>query len=175
MKLNNKLPLIFILFILVSAVTACAQVGSQSYTDPFAYCTAIGTIDAPDARFTGLALPDVIVQGYLKANNLDLSLAVDENFTKMTSWRCMDSKVYACNVGANLPCASKANLDKIPTQPMTDFCKQNPGSDFIPAVVTGRETVYNWVCDKEVPLAKEQLSQADTAGFIANIWYEVKK
>ena len=175
MKHYNKLPFFFILFILVSALPACAPAGSQSYTDPFAYCAEAGTIDVPDARYTGPALPDVIVQGYLKANSLDLSLAADENFTKMTSWRCMNSRVYACNVGANLPCASKANLDKTPTEPMIDFCKANPGSDFIPAVVTGRETVYNWVCDKEAPLAKEQLSQADAAGFIANIWYEVKK
>ena len=93
MKHYNKLPLFFILFILVSALPACAPAGSQSYTDPFAYCAEAGTIDVPDARYTGPALPDVIVQGYLKANSLDLSLAADENFTKMTSWRCMNSRV----------------------------------------------------------------------------------
>jgi hypothetical protein len=28
------------------------------FSDPFAYCAAVGTIDAPDARYTGPRVPD---------------------------------------------------------------------------------------------------------------------
>ena len=32
------------------------------YTDPFAYCAAVDTIDTPDARYTGPAAPDAIIE-----------------------------------------------------------------------------------------------------------------
>jgi hypothetical protein len=91
----------------------------------------------------------------------------------MTIWRCMGGKVYACNFGANLPCDSKANTDKTPTQAMADFCKQTPDADFIPMYITGHETIYSWHCVKDQPALLEQISQVDDAGYIANIWYEV--
>ena len=44
----------------------------------------------------------------------------------------MNKSVYVCNFGANLPCDSKADTDKNPTQPMQDFCKANPTADIDP-------------------------------------------
>jgi hypothetical protein len=31
-------------------------------TDPFAYCATVGTIDMPDARYTGPQMPDAVVR-----------------------------------------------------------------------------------------------------------------
>ena len=157
----------------VSSPNTIPTAAQASYTDPFAYCTAVNTLDAPDARYTGDKLPDAVMQGFLKASEANPDAAADENFRKMTIWRCMAGQVYACNFGANLPCDSKANTDKTPTQAMNDFCQQNQNSDFIPMVVTGHTTIYNWHCLKDKPEALEQLSQVDQAGFIANIWYPI--
>ncbi len=33
--------------------TASPALTQATYSDPFAYCAAVGTIDAPDARYTG--------------------------------------------------------------------------------------------------------------------------
>src|ERR1700730_17898790 len=46
--------------LLVSAVMlfAASSALAQSFTDPVPYCQAVGTIDSPDARYTGLKLPD---------------------------------------------------------------------------------------------------------------------
>jgi hypothetical protein len=145
----------------------------QTFTDPFAYCAAVGTLDKPDGRYTGQPLPDVLMQGYLKASGASPNAAADPNFRKMTIWRCMQGKVYVCNFGANLPCDSKANTGKTPTQAMIDFCKQNPDSDFIPMSVTGHDVIYSWHCVRDVPIILDQISQVDPAGFLANIWYPV--
>jgi hypothetical protein len=32
------------------------------FSDPFAYCAAVGTIDAPDARYTGPKVPEVVAR-----------------------------------------------------------------------------------------------------------------
>lgn len=140
-----------------------------AYDDPFAYCAAVGTIDAPDERYTGEELPVVILEGVrdaLNANDVDL-----EVFEIGTVWRCMDGQVYACNVGANLPCLAKADESREPTEPMVDFCAESPDSDFIPAVVTGRSTVYNWACEDGEPVVVDQFTEVDSQGFLEFVWY----
>jgi Tol biopolymer transport system component len=94
-------------------------------------------------------------------------------FRQTTIWRCMDGVVYACNFGANLPCDSKANIDKNPTQAMNDYCQANPNSDFIPMYVTGHDTIYTWRCNEGTAEALEQVGRVDAAGYLADIWYEI--
>lgn len=85
----------------------------------------------------------------------------------------MSGKVYACNVGANIPCTTKAVTDKTPTQAMNDYCKANPKSDFLPTVVTGRATVYSWQCTDGTPTIAKELTKPDAAGFLSLFWYEI--
>jgi hypothetical protein len=158
-----------------AAATATAQPApsQQTFSDPFAYCAVVGTIDAPDARYTGPQVPDEIITGFKKAAGLEASTEPLDMFKKTTIWRCMDSKVYACNFGANLPCSSKANTDKTPTQAMVDYCQANPDSDFIPMAVTGHSTIYSWHCVKDTPELLDQIEKVDAAGYLAQIWYQI--
>ena len=145
----------------------------DTFSDPFAYCTAVGTADEPDQRYTGQKMPDAIVDGLQGA--LGLSGTPSPAVTQTSVWRCMDGKVYACTVGANLPCTEKANRDKTPTQEMKDFCQANPDSDFIPAYVTGHNVVYEWQCKAGVPQAGKELWKVDARGFVADIWYQISR
>jgi hypothetical protein len=116
-------------------------------------------------------VPDVIAEGIraaFGAEGVDL-----EVYRRGTFWRCMDSKVYACNVGANLPCESKADQSQEATQPMIDYCKQDPDADFIPAVVTGRSTIYEWGCDGTEPVIIQQYTEVDEQGYPATFWHEL--
>jgi hypothetical protein len=150
--------------------TPAPQAGS--YSDPFAYCAAVGTADTPDVRYTGPRMPDALAQGLKKASGASADAPI-EMFTTGAYWRCMDGKVYACTIGANLPCDSKANTDKTPTQPEIDFCKANPTSDVIPAAVTGHDTIYAWLCKAGQPAIDKQVFQVDKQGYIVEIWYEI--
>ena len=155
-----------------AATAAAATPAPAAYTDPFAYCAAVGTIDAPDTTYTGPQVPQSVAEGLQAALNApDTPLEMLQNGS---SWRCMDGEVYACFVGANLPCDAKANTDQTPTQEEADFCKQNPDSDFIPAVVTGRETVYEWRCRDGAPEVVRQVFQPDAQGFLSEIWYKIR-
>jgi hypothetical protein len=93
-----------------------------TFTNPIAYCAALGTIDAPDSRYTGPKVPDVVAQGLKKAFGAPADAPLDP-FLHHTFWRCMDGQVYACTVGANLPCQERADVSQRPTQGMTDFVK----------------------------------------------------
>ncbi len=146
----------------------------ETFSDPFAYCAAVGTVDTPDGRYTGPKMPPAIVDGLQKALNLTGTPAPPLTSVGPASWRCMGGKVYACTVGANLPCMDKANVDKTPTQAMAEFCQANPNSDFIPAYITGHNTIYAWQCNGGAAEAGKQVFQVDPQGFIANIWYQIK-
>lgn len=145
---------------------------SATYTDPFAYCAAVGTIDAPDSRYVGPAVPWAIAVGLRQAFGLP-ETAPAEPFLRGTHWRCMNGKVYACNVGANLPCQAKADTSRTPTPAMLQHCRDHPHASAIPAVVTGRETVYSWRCEQRRPRIVRQVTQPDARGYLANIWYQI--
>jgi Tol biopolymer transport system component/putative hemolysin len=155
----------------VATVAPAATAPQETYTDPFAYCAAVGTIDSPGADYVGPKVPEAVLQGLQQA--LNAPDTPTDLLERGSFWRCMDGNVYACFVGANLPCEAKANTDQTPTQEEIDYCQQNPSSDFIPAAVTGRETVYEWRCVDGVPEIVQQVSQPDARGFLSEIWYKL--
>ena len=150
--------------------TATAIPQPATFTDAFAYCQAVGTIDAPDARYTGDKVPVSVAKGLQKAMGLAPDMPMDI-LTRNSFWRCMSGKVYGCSVGANIPCQGKADASKTPNEGMTAFCKDNPNSDFIPAASTGRETVYAWKCVSGKPQVDKQVLNPDARGFITEFWY----
>jgi hypothetical protein len=176
--MKSNLALSFILLLITAALAGCgsglapaASATPATYTDPFAYCAAVGTVDSPSSDYTGPKVPASVAEGLRTALNApDTPLDVLEN---ESFWRCMDGSVYACFVGANLPCETKADTSRTPTQAEIDYCKQNPSSDFIPAVVTGRATVYEWRCTNGEPEIVKQITQPDAQGFLSNIWYKI--
>lgn len=143
------------------------------FSDPFAYCAAVGTIDSPDARYTGPKVPLVIARGLRQAFDAPKDAPLDP-FVRNTSWRCMNGKVYACNVGANLPCQEKADTSRTPNQGMVRYCKEHPESEVIPAVAAGRATVYLWRCREGGPEIVRRIARADARGFLAHIWYRIE-
>lgn len=155
-----------------STASPSAGTGQAPFTDPFAYCTAVGNMDTPDARYTGPKTPEVIVKSLRQVLKTPDDAPM-EPFVAGTFWRCMGGKVWACFVGANLPCTTKADTSRTPAPAMVDFCKANPTSDFIPAYITGRATVYAWRCTNGAPEIVKELVKPDAQGFLSNIWYEL--
>ena len=66
-----------------------------------------------------------------------------------------------------------ADLSTEPTDAMNQYCQDNPDADGLPAVATGRATVYSWSCDGETAVAGEQIFTADEQGYLAEFWTEL--
>ncbi len=141
-------------------------------SDPFAYCTVAVNADTPGAPYSGAKNPESVVKGLIKAAKMapDIPLEVATN---LTLWRCMDKQVWACTVGANLPCGEKADTSRTPAQAVSDYCKTNRNASVIPAVVTGRATVYEWRCSNGAPQIVKELFKPDARGFISAFWYQI--
>lgn len=141
----------------LAAVAAPAK--AQSYTHPVDYCRAVGTIDKPDARYTGPKLPRWM------AKQLNLTTGQSDQM----EWRCASGKVLACVYGANIPCNAKANTNSTPTAAITDYCRENPSADSVPAVVTGHETNVSWACRTGQPYVTGS-AELDAQGYVKSYW-----
>lgn len=148
-----------------AAQTSQTAPAASGATDPFAYCETVGTMDKP----AGEALPEKLIQALVKTNvvSADMPQLKEQGFVQ---WRCMDKKVLACVVGANIPCEAKADTNKEPNTGMNEFCKTETNADNIPAAATGRETVYVWSCKDGKPVVGEQVTQVDAQGYPADFW-----
>lgn len=164
---------LFLLIFMLAGIWLLVACASPA-PDPFAYCAKVGTVDAPDASWTGPKTPDAIVRGLMKAMELPADAPLDP-IARSTFWRCMDKKVYACSVGANIPCQERADTSQTPGAALNEFCQANPASDFIPAYITGRATVYEWKCADGAPVISRQLTEPDGRGFLKMFWYEIRK
>lgn len=189
-KLNLTILRLIIISLFTTALTGCttqaparptaqpaeqatAIPAPQTFTDPFVYCSAVGTVDVPDSRYAGEKIPERLIEGYLMAAGIPENPEYSEDYKTMTIWRCMGGKVMVCNFGANLPCEAKANTSKEPTQEMADYCKANSEIDFIPMYLTGHETIYSWRCSQGAPVVLDQIAHVDAAGYLQEIWYPV--
>lgn len=150
-----------------------AAAGGTTYDDPFAYCAAVGTLDAPGPDYDGPAMPDVLARKLKAAAGAPADAPLGP-FREGASWRCMAGEVYACTVGANLPCMTKADLGREPAAAVRAFCRERPDAAVVPAVVTGRATVYAWRCAQGEAVIDGPPRAVDPAGFLADIWYRLK-
>lgn len=148
-----------------------AETGRVAYADAFAYCAAIGTVDAPDERYTGDKMPDSVVEGMIRQNVVSADAPIE--FQRNAVWRCMNGQVMVCHFGANLPCQEKADTSQTPSTAMEDFCKENRNAEVIPAAVTGRATVYEWKCSDGKPQVVKQVFTADAQGYLTEFWYKL--
>jgi hypothetical protein len=135
---------------------------AQSFSDPVPYCQAVGTIDSPDARYTGPKLPDWMAA----------KLQLEPSQTKFMEWRCAKGAVLACLYCANIPCGAKAVTSREPTAAVAQYCQENPGSDFVPMYVTGHDTVVSRACQGSDPVVKS-VEPVDAEGYAKAFWQAV--
>lgn len=162
-----------VLLLIGAAAAVCgARHAAAAWTDPAAYCRAVGTIDAPDARYAGPAMPDWIARGLMAALHAPASAPLSA--FRHGAWRCLDGAVLACATGANIPCDSKADASREPSAGARRFCGQNPTAAVVPAYAAGRATIFDWRCTAGVPSITRQILTVDAAGYPAAFWHVVK-
>jgi hypothetical protein len=183
-------PLLLALVVAAGALSACSGGGAgeprvvapgpepvpesrlDSLPEPWAYCRAEGTVDAPDPARLDPEASAALLGRVREA--FDVSELVSEDLmAAWTIWRCMDGQVWACAVGANLPCSERADTERSPSEPIEQFCRDQPNAESVPAVVTGRATVYSWRCVDGRGEAVSQWTTPDARGFHSEIWQQI--
>jgi len=99
-------------------------------------CKRIGTTD------TVAPIPEALAPAVNQAFGTQLSVP---EAVATTVYRCAARRAMVCTAGANLPCG-KANSQRTPTAGVARGCRDSPNADYIPAFVTGHDTIYAWRC-----------------------------
>jgi hypothetical protein len=153
-----------------------AALADAPFTDAVAYCQAVETSDAPDARYTGPKVPDWMVSALYTPDEIKVQKKSKVDPARAVVWRCMGGKVWGC-VQGNSPICGKANQEMKPTAAMREFCVGQPNADVIPLVVIGHEDpmIYDWRCNGTKPAIARQIFTLDTRGFPAELWKEIAR
>ena len=144
---------------------------SATFDDPARYCAAVGTIDRPDQRYTGEAVPEWMARALKEAAHAPTGTPLAE--FKRAAWRCADGQVLACLYGANIPCDEKADTRPVPSPGALRFCERNPAADVVPAYAAGRATIFEWRCGSGRPVIVRQALHPDAQGFAREFWSTV--
>ena len=103
----------------------------------------------------------------------DLHAMPSEQIMRSTFFRCAGGHVLICTVGANLPCG-KANKNR--HLPAADqWCADHRDANFLPAYVTGHDTIYQWRCSGTKADTVGNAMKVDARGFIARFWKRVAR
>lgn len=147
------------------AVIACAALPlARAHAEaPAAVCARLGVDDSMRPIPASL-VPAV---NALFGTKMSSAQAVDS-----TVFRCAGRRVLVCTTGANLPCGP-ANTSRLPGTGAVAWCRDHPGSAFIPAAATGHDTIFAWECRNGAPRIVRQMHGVDAHGFISDYWKEL--
>jgi|HubBroStandDraft_2_1064218.scaffolds.fasta_scaffold00332_12 hypothetical protein len=153
--------------ILLGNLSVASDVVANATSDPFAYCSAIGSIDRPAGG--GSPVP-LALKSYLSRA---LGLSAGAEFRpERYYWRCMNRMVFVCAIGANIPCSAKADLAKRNVG-ADKYCQDYPEATFVPAYATGHETLFAWSCSLGRAVPGKRIAKLDPRGYRIDIWYKV--
>ena len=139
---------------------------------PFEWCSRGMNSPVMSGQTSDMSLPAGLVKPMVTSGLASPEMPI--KLLQASRWRCMDGGVWVCLIGANLPCDEQADLSTSPSDKMNEFCQSNPDADGIPAYVTGRASVYVWACEGQQAVAGKQFTEADEAGYLSNIWQQLK-
>ena len=154
----------------LAAIVACVGVITASragiaapapHESPHAYCVRVGTDD------TLRPTPPSLAPAVKSLFNFGAHVAL-----RATYYRCAGGDVEVCSVGANLPCDKANTRNDLPAA--AQWCATHADAGFIPAYVTGHDSLYSWRCVGGNAEAGAPVGPLDPRGFFAEYWKTVK-
>lgn len=86
-----------------------------------------------------------------------------------TAWRCVNSSVYTCELGASGRACMKMSNSRAPTQSVRDYCRRYPNTD-VPNAANG--TPFTWSCRGTNPVITGG-APVDERGYFKESWHKV--
>ena len=88
--------------------------------------------------------------------------------------RCMNGKLYACEISPSTNCAERLNFTTEPNEAMRLFCSDpDLEGSIISPVISKINSAYEWRCHEGIPVITAQLAESDPAGYDKSIWFEI--
>jgi hypothetical protein len=136
---------------------------AAAFSDPAAYCAAVGTVDAPDARWAGDPSPAVI-----RARAV---ATIGEVFVKgeVVQWRCDSGKVRWC-VHYGTHYCDQYDPSTVPSPQLVQYCAEHRETRLVPPGVSPWFSAWAWACRDGTPSTDGRV-ELDQRGFASGSWY----
>lgn len=135
-------------------VVVAAAPAPQTFTDPFAYCAEVKTIDTVDGRYGGPPFTEAMAE---------VLSVPDSASPDRIRWRCVDGAVLACQSFDWPHCAVTPTVTE-----MVDFCTRQPTVERLLA------PAGTWSCRNGRPVLPQDASwPVDERGFLPRAWFTV--
>lgn len=157
MRSGSSIACVAAIAVAVLAAGWCVPAAAQT---PAEVCKSVGTDD------TTHPVPEALAPAVNTAFKMRMPAKM---VADTTVFRCVGGHVMACTTGANLPCG-QANASRTPNAGMVQWCHDKPDENFIPAYMTGHDTIYQWDCHGGSPRVVRQTWHVDPRGFVAEFW-----
>ena len=154
---------------IVLAVALCFVVGIKAVpvrADTADICAKVGNDDR--IYHYDRALRQGFVRAYKRLFPGAKGVESDAMMRDQAFFRCMDGRLVACFVGANLPCA-KINAARI-NAGADAFCRANPGEGAVPMSASGHDALFQFHCVKGHAEVGDAVWTLDERGFAKEIW-----
>lgn len=152
--------------LLISAALGLPAVAGPARADPGDLCAQVGNDD--HLRPYDPSLRPDFVRAYKYLYPKTKGTLGDPLLKAQAVYRCMDRKLMACFVGANLPCGK---IDKAASNAGAEaFCHANPGARDVPLYASGHDSAYHFRCDGGRAVVSGPAWTLDARGFAKEVW-----
>lgn len=137
--------------------------------DPWGQCAAARNSEVTPEKITNIENDEF-------RRRLQITFEIQEEAAARAyiAHRCMNGKLYACQISPNTNCAERLNFTPDPNEAMRQFCSDpDLEGSIISPVISKINSAYEWRCHEGIPVITAQLAESDAAGYDKSIWFEI--
>lgn len=150
-----------------TAMPAAKKLPDIPEEDPWAVCAAAG-----NSGVTVSTAAELSPEEFLRRVQITFMIQEPELPNALTARRCMNGKLYACQIKDGTNCLEQIDLSAVPNQVMTRICEEVKDGILTDAAVP-RNTAFAWGCQNGEPVIISQIREADAAGYDRTAWFEI--
>ncbi len=140
-----------------------------SDTDPWKECA-----DIVDSEPVLTAVSDLENEEFRLRVQITYMIQIDREETAVIGQRCMNGKVYVCEIKDRQNCIDKLDFSTEPKEVLKELCAKPEFEGMTPdTAAIGWNSAYQWICKDGEAVILRQAAEADAAGYDSSLWKEI--
>ena len=150
-----------------TAVSPVSGPSEPKGEDPWAECGTAG-----NSGVTISTASELVPEELLRRVQITFMIQDPELPNALTARRCMNGKLYVCQIKDGTNCLEQIDLTAEANQSMQRICEEVKDGILTDSAVP-RNTAYAWGCQNGEAVIISQIREADAAGFDRTAWFEI--
>ena len=150
-----------------TAVSPVSAAPKATGDDPWSVCAAAG-----NSGVTVTTAAELSPEEFRRRVQITFMIQDPELTNALTARRCMNGKLYVCQIKDGTNCLEQIDLSAEPNQSMKRICEEVKDG-ILSDLAVPQNTAYAWGCQNGEAVIISQIREADAAGFDRSAWFEI--